>query len=81
METTDLKISEQTQMFIECIDSLNSQWELVNKALVVFYGVQQAQQVMREEYNDAFDELKEVVQRFLVLSIDEKMSNLDFKEI
>lgn len=81
MERKDLKISDQTQMFIECIDCLNNQWEMVYKALTSFYGFQSANQIMQEEYNTAYEKLKEITQGFLMSSINDKMGDVGFSEI
>lgn len=81
MERKDLKISDQTQMFIECIDHLNNQWEMVYKALSSFYGFQSANQIMQEEYNKTYDKLKDITQGFLMSSINDKMGEIGFSEI
>lgn len=81
METTDLKISKETQQFIRCLDSLNKQWDVICDALALLYGVPQAEIIMQDRVNESFGELKNIVQGFLIESIDDKMNEINFKEI
>lgn len=81
MEATDLKISKETQQFIRCLDSLNKQWDAICDALALLYGVPQAEIIMQDRVNESFGELKNIVQGFLIESIDDKMSEINFKEI
>lgn len=81
METTDLKISKETQQFIRCLDSLNKQWDVIYDALALLYGTSQAERIMQDRINESFGELKNIVQGFLIESIDDKMNEINFKEI
>lgn len=81
METKDLKISKETQKFIECLDSLNKQWDVIYDALALLYGTSQAEIIMQDRINETFGGLKNIVQGFLIESIDDKMNEFNYKEI
>lgn len=75
----ELKVSEQTKIYIESLEQLNKQWAYTYKAVSEMYGDRQAETILREEYYDAFDKLKEVMMNLTFRSIDEKMSSISNK--
>lgn len=75
METKELKISPQTQNFIECVDMVNQLWNSLYKALAFQYGDKQATGTMEYEYNEIHDQVLSVVSKFMVDSIQDKMMN------
>lgn len=81
MKKDYLTISPKTHALVECMDSLNNHWEQTRLALRKTYSDQATCELMDEKYNSAFNELKEVLQEFLLQSIEHHMGRIDFKEI
>lgn len=81
METKELKVSTETQGFLECMHSLDKQWIRVNNALTDIYGGSQASSIMDRGYNEAHEKLRGVISTYLLDSINDKMTNMDFEEI
>ncbi|MDL2297439.1 hypothetical protein LJC68_09105 [Bacteroidales bacterium OttesenSCG-928-B11] len=76
-----ITISTATHALIECLDSLNKHWEQTRVALSKTYGEKDTYDLMEQEYNPAFDQLKTAVQGFLLYSIEGNMGKIDYKEI
>lgn len=81
MKKENLTISPETQAIIECMDSLNNNCEQTHLALRKTYSDQVTCELMNEKYNPAFNELKGVLQAFLLQSIEHHMGCINFKEI
>lgn len=81
MNTEGLKISEQTQALIERLKSLDEQWELTYDALSNMYGEKGAEDRMNEGYSEAHEKLKSFVSKYVMVSINEHLSNLNCREI
>lgn len=81
MNTEGLKISEQTQALIACMKSLDEQWESTYDALSTMYGEKGAEDRMNEEYSEAYEKLKNFVSKYIIVSINEHLSNLNSGEI
>lgn len=74
-------ISSETQVFIECLESLNNHREQTINALRKTYSEKIAFELMDSTYDSAFDNLKEGIQQFLLLSIENNMGLIDSKQI
>lgn len=76
-----LTVSPETQAFIECLESLNSHWEQTKRALRKTYSEKISCELMDSGYNKAYDDMKQSIQTLLLLSIDNNIGLVDFKEI
>lgn len=76
-----LTVSEETQSLIECLESLNNHWEQTKYALCKTYSEKTSLELMDGTYMPAFDELKKAVQQFVLMSIENNIGLVDFKEI
>lgn len=81
MKTKDLKISPQTQNFIECVDMVNNLWNSLYEALAFQYGDKQATFAIEDEYNEIHDKVLTAVSKFMVDSIQAKMLDNEVTEI
>lgn len=81
MNEKKLSISHETSALITCLESLNSNWELTCKALEKMYSEDEAEGIMKEKYNPAFNELKAVMHGFLMTSIERNLEAVDSYKI
>lgn len=81
MKTDGLKISEQTQALIACMKSLDEQWEMTYDALATMYGEKGAEDRINEGYNEAHEKLKGFVSKYVIVSINSHLYDLNCGEI
>lgn len=81
METKEMKVSAQTQKFVECMRSLDKHWSQVHDTLASFYGNAQASSILEDGYSDAHEKLRGIIAGYLFDSMNERMANIDFQEI
>lgn len=81
MKTEGLKISEQTQSLIACMKALDEQWELTYNALSAMYGNKGAEDRINEGYNTSHENLKSFISKYIIVSINEHLSDLNCGEI
>lgn len=74
-------ISLETQVFLECLESLDNHWMQTKHALRETYSEDISIELMDSTYTPAFHELKKAVQQFLLISIDNNMGLTDSKQI
>jgi len=67
-------ISNNTQMFLDCLVTLEDAYSKMNDALTAMYGDKQAEEFCYKCYRKKHQKVVNVVQKFLCLSIGESIS-------
>lgn len=75
-----MTVSKQTESFVECITAMHELYNKVNDALYDMYG-EEADRIMDNDFVEEFDALKSRIERFMLMSINEKISIVDLFEI
>lgn len=73
MNKAKYTLSTETQAMVACLETLNQHWEQVRTALSIAYPCQSVDSMMADQYSPAFDQLKNVVQGFMLQSIDNNL--------
>ncbi|NDW11957.1 hypothetical protein D0T50_03515 [Bacteroides sp. 214] len=81
MKKENLTISPETHAFVECMHTLNNHWQQTMDALRKTYTEETSCELIKNEYNPAFEQLKSVLQKFLLQSIEHNMGVIGFNEI
>lgn len=81
MKDNNLTISTDTQGLLECIDSLNNHYLQTYEALKGMYSETSSCNIMGNEYIPAFQALKAVLHKYLIISIEENIDDTGFKQI
>jgi len=74
LKNNPLIVSEQTQMFVNCLDFLNETWQKVYDALNNMFGDEQAEALLHKYYDGRHSKLKEAISMFISWSIEENMA-------
>lgn len=74
-------VSKQTENFIGCLKLMQDLYSKVYNSLYEMYYEQQTDRIIDENFINEYEALKERIEQFLLMSIDDKISFVDSKEI
>lgn len=77
----DCFISKRTWEFLSCVLALYSMYDKVSEALVKMYGEQQANEIIKKDFDRKYKEVESILYGFANDSISENISVLHFNTI